>query len=193
MILVAITGLRWDIAHILTWLGWQQTAKRHVELAEELQPQLQQPLQQQLLPLQHQLVISVANFLCHIVFKESFLFTGCTDCENTYSSDSACSYWASLGYCTQTYVAWMSANCEQACGTCGKNFLKVLVKLIDFKLIIFFFRMQLRKHLFKWQQLWLLGFFGILHPNICCMDECQLWKSLWNLLNWIWRHIFAKL
>ena len=42
-----------------------------------------------------------------------------SDCENAYSSDSSCNAWASAGYCSHSYVAWMSANCEKACGLCG--------------------------------------------------------------------------
>jgi len=41
------------------------------------------------------------------------------NCENAYSSDASCNAWASAGYCTHSYVAWMSANCEKACGLCG--------------------------------------------------------------------------
>ena len=39
-------------------------------------------------------------------------------CENAYGSDSSCDNWASLGYCTQTYVAWMTANCKKSCNLC---------------------------------------------------------------------------
>ena len=39
-------------------------------------------------------------------------------CDNA-RGDSNCDYWAGLGFCTQTYVAFMQENCRKACALCG--------------------------------------------------------------------------
>ena len=36
-------------------------------------------------------------------------------CEDNYGS---CGYWARVGYCARTYVAWMRVNCKRSCGVC---------------------------------------------------------------------------
>ena len=49
--------------------------------------------------------------------KKLFHLQGCV-CENTYPNDSQCDNWASLGFCTHSYVEWMTTNCQKSCGTC---------------------------------------------------------------------------
>jgi len=43
---------------------------------------------------------------------------GEASCQNKYSRDDYCTYWANAGYCDHSYVDWMNEWCEMACG-CG--------------------------------------------------------------------------
>ena len=44
---------------------------------------------------------------------------GSGNCGNAYGNDAQCRGWASSGYCSGRYGAWMSQNCKEACGLCG--------------------------------------------------------------------------
>ena len=41
------------------------------------------------------------------------------NCGNAYGNDALCRGWADRGYCSGKFKAWMSKNCEEACGLCG--------------------------------------------------------------------------
>ena len=51
--------------------------------------------------------------------------TYCDDCEcldpqmaTCFDKSNTCAYWATLGYCTHTYVNYMQSDCKKSCGLC---------------------------------------------------------------------------
>ena len=41
-----------------------------------------------------------------------------SSCDDNSQYASSCPGWAGKGYCTHSYVSWMSANCKKSCGLC---------------------------------------------------------------------------
>ena len=51
--------------------------------------------------------------------KTSSTTTTTTTVESCGDNHSSCSKWAGMGYCTETYVGYMTENCKKSCNLCG--------------------------------------------------------------------------
>ena len=52
---------------------------------------------------------------------DSLGFESEVDCCCCCNNDPSCESWAADGYCSHTYVDWMSENCAQSCNICTKS------------------------------------------------------------------------